>query len=73
VIFRQQRKNKFSFTYCTSLAVCGGNGISNVATFDEDFAELDDVNAIDPLSSTARLLSKWLGSQMSWDNTVLPQ
>lgn len=48
VIFKQQRKNKFSFTDCTSIAVCKANGISNVATFDEDFAELDNVSAIGP-------------------------
>jgi len=48
VIFRQQRKNKFSFTDCTSIAMCRANGISNMATFDGDFAELDDVNAIGP-------------------------
>ena len=48
VIFKQQRKDKFSFTDCTSIAACRANGISNVATFDEDFAELDDVNAIGP-------------------------
>jgi predicted nucleic acid-binding protein len=48
VIFKQQRKNKFSFTDCTSIAVCKANGISNVATLDEDFAELDNVSAIGP-------------------------
>jgi predicted nucleic acid-binding protein len=48
VIFKQQRKNKFSFTDCTSIAVCRAREISNVATFDEDFAELDAVNAIGP-------------------------
>ncbi len=48
VIFKQQRRNKLSFTDCTSIAVCRANGISNVATFDEDLAELDNVNAIGP-------------------------
>jgi len=47
-IFKQQRKNIFSFTDCTTIAVCKANGISNVATFDEDFAELDNVSAIGP-------------------------
>lgn len=48
LIFKQQRKNKFSFTDCTSIAMCRANGISNMATFDEDFTELDEVNAIGP-------------------------
>jgi len=42
VIFRQQRKSKLSFNYCTSIAVCRGNEISNVATLDE---QLQGINA----------------------------
>ena len=48
VTFKQQRKNKLSFTDCTTISVCKANGILNVATFDEDFAELDNVSAIGP-------------------------
>ncbi|MBS7610322.1 type II toxin-antitoxin system VapC family toxin [Candidatus Bathyarchaeota archaeon] len=40
-IFKEQRKPTFSFTDCTSIAVCRANGISNIATFDEDFQKLD--------------------------------
>jgi hypothetical protein len=47
-IFKQQRKNKFSFTDCTTIAVCKANRISNVATFDDDFTKLENVNAIGP-------------------------
>jgi hypothetical protein len=47
-IFKQQRKNKFSFTDCTTIAVCRANRISNVATFDGDFSKLDTLNAIGP-------------------------
>jgi hypothetical protein len=47
-IFKQQRKNRFSFTDCTTIAVCKANGISNVATFHEDFSKLDVLKAIGP-------------------------
>ena len=47
-IFKQQRKSKFSFTDCTTIAVCKANRILNVATFDEDFSKLDILNAIGP-------------------------
>jgi predicted nucleic acid-binding protein len=45
-IFTQQRKPVFSFTDCTSLAACKANGISNIATFDEDFKKLNEFNTI---------------------------
>ena len=45
-IFKQQRKTMLSFTDCTSIAVCRLNGISNVATFDEDFGKIEDFNKI---------------------------
>jgi len=45
-IFTQQKKPVFSFTDCTSLAACKANGISNIATFDEDFKKLDEFNTI---------------------------
>lgn len=40
-IFREQQKPRFSFTDCTSIAICRTNGISKIATFDEDFQELE--------------------------------
>ena len=46
VLFKQQPRKRLSFTDCTSIAACRANGISNVATFDEDFAELDNMKAI---------------------------
>jgi predicted nucleic acid-binding protein len=45
-IFKQQRKNKLSFTDCTTIAVCKANRISNLATFDEDLSKLGILNAI---------------------------
>ena len=45
-IFKQQRKPSFSFTDCTTIATCRSNGISNFATFDEDFKKLDEFNMI---------------------------
>ena len=45
-VFKEQRKPKFSFTDCTSIAVCRMNGISKIATFDEDFEELKEFNVV---------------------------
>jgi len=45
-IFKEQRKPEFSFTDCATIAVCKANGISNIATFDEDFQKLDGYNII---------------------------
>ncbi|MEM2990846.1 MAG: PIN domain-containing protein [Halobacteria archaeon] len=45
-LFKEQSKPKFSFTDCTSIAACKANGISNIATFDEDFLNLGEYNII---------------------------
>jgi len=37
-MFEEQQKPRFSFTDCTSIATCRMNGISNIASFDEDLA-----------------------------------
>ena len=39
-IFKEQRKPRFSFTDCTTIAICKVNGIRNIATFDQDFKRL---------------------------------
>jgi len=39
-IFKEQRKPRFSFTDCTTIATCKVNGIRNIATFDQDFKRL---------------------------------
>lgn len=51
-IFKEQRKPIFSFTDCASIAVCRINGISNIATFDEDFKKLKGYTIIGPPAST---------------------
>ena len=45
-LFKEQRELKFSFTDCTSIALCKTNGISNIATFDRDFKTLLDFKTI---------------------------
>ena len=45
-IFKKQREPIFSFTDCTSIAVCRMNGISKIATFDRDFEELKEFNVV---------------------------
>ncbi len=40
-IFKEQKKPALSFTDCTSIAVCRANGISTIATFDEDFKKFN--------------------------------
>lgn len=45
-IFKEQQKSRLSFTDCSSIAVCRMNGISNIATFDEDFKKLEKFNII---------------------------
>jgi len=45
-IFKGQQKPMLSFTDCTSVAVCRSNGISNMATFDEDLQRLGEFNII---------------------------
>ncbi len=50
-IFREQRKAIFGFTDCTSIAACKANGISNIATFDEDFKKLEGYTILGPSST----------------------
>lgn len=45
-IFKEQRRPMFSFTDCASIATCRANGISNIATFDEDFKKLEGYTII---------------------------
>lgn len=45
-IFREQRKQVFSFTDCASIATCRANGISNIATFDGDFQGIEEFTVI---------------------------
>jgi len=45
-IFKNQRGPHFSFTDCTSLAACRASGVSNIATFDEDFGEVEELRKI---------------------------
>jgi len=47
-IFADQQKPSFSFTDCTSIAACRANGISDIATFDEDFRKLEQLNVVGP-------------------------
>lgn len=44
--FKQQQRPTFSFTDCTSMALCRLNGISNIATFDSDFDKLHEFKTI---------------------------
>jgi len=41
---KEQEKPLFSFADCSSIAACNVNGISNIATFDEDFKRLEAFN-----------------------------
>lgn len=45
-IFKFQKNTRFSFTDCTILALMRWHGIKNIATFDEDFEEIDDINVV---------------------------
>jgi len=46
VLFRKQEEPSFSFTDCSSVAACKANGVSNIATFDEDFKGLEGFNIV---------------------------
>jgi len=46
-IFKEQGKPRFSFTDCTSIAICKRNGISKIATFDQDFKRIEEYTIID--------------------------
>jgi len=45
-IFKGQKGTTFSFTDCASIAICRANGISNVATFDEEFKRSEEPSVI---------------------------
>ncbi|MBS7635654.1 type II toxin-antitoxin system VapC family toxin [Candidatus Bathyarchaeota archaeon] len=45
-IFKDQEKPILSFTDCTSIAICKTNGISKIATFDEDFRTMREIKII---------------------------
>jgi len=44
--FKEQKRTMLSFTDCASIAVCRTNGISNVATFDEEFRRSEGLSVI---------------------------
>lgn len=45
-IFKSQKGTKFSFTDCTILALMKWYGIKNIATFDEDFEDVEGINVV---------------------------
>ena len=45
-VFRNQKGTKFSFTDCTNLVVMEKLGIKNIATFDEDFTKIKEINVL---------------------------
>ncbi len=45
-IFKDQQKANLSFTDCTTIATCKANGISNLATFDEDFQRMQELRTV---------------------------
>lgn len=45
-IFKEQEKPRFSFTDCTSIAVCKLHGIPKIATFDKDFRRVEGLTVI---------------------------
>ena len=45
-IFGEQGRTIFSFADCTSVAVSRTNGISTIATFDEDFLEVKALKVV---------------------------
>ena len=47
VLFRNQKSTKLSFTDCTNLAVMKRMNIRNIATFDEEFTRINNVNVVD--------------------------
>ena len=44
--FKNQKGTKFSFTDCTIIELMKKNDISNIATFDEDFTKVKEINVI---------------------------
>ena len=45
-IFKNQKNTKFSFTDCTTLALMVKEGIRNIATFDQDFSKIKEINVV---------------------------
>ena len=45
-IFKKQKDTTFSFTDCTNVALMRKESIENIATFDEDFQELKEMNVV---------------------------
>ena len=45
-IFESQKGTRFCFTDCTTLALMKNRNISNIATFDEDFGKMKQINVI---------------------------
>jgi uncharacterized protein len=46
-IFKYQEKTSLSFTDCTILALMQSMNIKHIATFDEDFKKIDDINVVE--------------------------
>lgn len=46
-LFKSQKKSKFSFTDCTTVAVARSNRIDYLATFDREFKCLSDIKVVD--------------------------
>ncbi len=44
--FKNQKNTKFSFKDCTIIELMKKNGINNIATFDEDFTKVKEINVI---------------------------
>ncbi|MEM7825190.1 MAG: PIN domain-containing protein [Candidatus Aenigmatarchaeota archaeon] len=45
-MFKKQSTTKFSFTDCTTVVVMKDKEIKNIATFDEDFKKVKEINVI---------------------------
>jgi predicted nucleic acid-binding protein len=45
-IFKKQKETHFSFTDCTTIVIMDENKIKNIATFDEDFKKIKEINVI---------------------------
>ena len=45
-LFRNQKGTKLSFTDCSNLVIMKKTGTRNIATFDEDFKKIKEINVI---------------------------
>jgi len=45
-IFSGQRNSKLSFTDCTTIAVMNTHSVRQIATFDDDFQDVEGISAI---------------------------